>query len=304
MSEERNTGKALSRGITRLIIFLARFLPPGATLPLVRLLTALAWRIHPRLRKTSLRNLELAFGDELDRKQRERLALRSAHQIALTALEFIYFIHWPQERVRCLVKEVEGWDLLEDALKQGKGLLGLAMHFGNWELSGAYLALSDVALAAVGKEQRDDFFTELAFLTRQKLGIENIASGKMGSAMLRALHENKVLGLLSDQNGGEDGAFVPFFGLSASTVRGPAVLHLKFQTPMLLIVAKRLKPFSFRLIVRPVECTVSGKDEQAEKEVLTAMNRLYEDMIREAPEQWLWMHRRWKTRPPGEEPLY
>lgn len=304
MRGQQNTGIALSRGITRLIIFLARFLPPSATLPLVRLLTVLAWRIHPRLRRTSLRNLELAFGDEMNRKQRERLALKSAHQIALTALEFIYFIHWPPERVRGLVKEVEGWELLENALKQGKGLLGLAMHFGNWELSGAYLALSNVTLAAVGKEQRDDFFTELAFLTRQRLGIENIASGKMGSAMLRALHENKVLGLLSDQNGGEDGAIVPFFGLPASTVRGPAVLHLKFRPPMLLIVAKRLRPFSFRLIVRPVECEASGNGEDAEKKVLTAMNRVYEEMIREAPEQWLWMHRRWKTRPPGEEPIY
>jgi len=301
---QRDAGKALSRAVTRLIIFLARFLPPVATLPLVRLLTALVWRVYPRLRRASLRNLELAFGDELNRKQRERLALRSAHQIALTALEFIYFIHWPPERVRDLMKEVEGWELLENALKQGKGLLGLAMHFGNWELSGAYLALSGVKLAAVGKEQRDDFFTELAFLTRERLGIENIASGKMGSAILRALHENKILGLLSDQNGGEDGAFVPFFGLPASTARGPAVLHLKFHPPMLLIIAKRLRPFAFRFIVRPIECEVSGKGEEAEKKVLTAMNRVYEEMIREAPEQWLWMHRRWKTRPPGEESVY
>ncbi len=290
--------------MTRFIIFLARFLPPWATLPIVRLLTALAWRLHPILRRSALRNLELAFGDELSEAQRERLAYKSAHQMALTALEFIYFIHWSPERVRNLVKEVEGWELLEDALKQGKGVLGLAMHFGNWELSGAYLTLSGVALAAVGKEQRDDFFTELAFFTRQRLGIENIASGKMGSAMLRALRENKVLGLLSDQNGGVDGAFVPLFGLPASTVRGPAVLHLKFRPPMLLIVAKRLKPFSFRFIVRPVECEVSGKGEEAEKRVLTAMNRVYEETIREAPEQWLWMHRRWKTRPPGEEPVY
>jgi len=300
----RDMGRSVSRSVTRLIIFLTRFLPPGVTLPLVRLLTALAWRIHPTLRRTSLRNIELAFGDELNRKQRERLALRSAHQIALTALEFMYFIHWPLERIRSLVKEVEGWELLENALKQGKGLLGLAMHFGNWELSGAYLTLSGIALAAVGKEQRDDFFTELAFLTRQRLGIENIASGKMGSAMLRALRENKVLGLLSDQNGGVDGAFVPLFGLPASTVRGPAVLHLKFRPPMLLIVAKRLKPFSFRFIVRPVECEAPGKGEEAEKRVLAAMNRVYEETIREAPEQWLWMHRRWKTRPPGEEPVY
>ena len=251
-----------------------------------------------------MRNLELAFGAELSRRERCALARKCTRELATAALEFIYFTHWTPDRVRSLVKEAEGWELLEQALAQGKGVLGLAMHFGNWELSGAYLALSGVPLAAVGKEQRDDFFTQLAFPMRGRLGMENIASGREGVAILRALRENKVLGLLADQNGGRDGTFVPFFGLPASTVRGPAVLHLRFGSPLLLVVAKRLKPFEFKLIVRPVDCKVDGGGVDAERTVLTAMNRAYEQMIREAPEQWLWIHRRWKTRPPGEPPLY
>lgn len=292
------------RGFTRLLIWLARLLPPAALLPVARGTAWLAWHFYPRIQHVAMRNLEIAFGDELSQAERRALARKCAREIATAALEFIYFTHWPGERVRKLVKETDGWEFLEDALTQGKGVLGLAMHFGNWEMSGAYLALSGAPLAAVGKEQRDDFFTKLAFPTREKLGIENIPSGKMGSAMLRALRENKVLGLLADQNGGADGMFVPFFGTPASTARGPAVLHLRLGTPMLLIVAKRLKPFEFKLIVRPVKCSVSDKGEEAEHAVLAAMNRAYEQIIREAPEQWLWIHRRWKTRPPGEKPLY
>jgi KDO2-lipid IV(A) lauroyltransferase len=295
---------AFVRGFTRLLIALARILPPAALLPVAHGVAWLAWHLYPRIRHVAMRNLEIAFGDELSSAERRKLARGCAREAALTALEFFYFTHWPAERVRGLVKETEGWELLEQALAQGKGVLGLAMHFGNWEMSGAYLALSGAPLAAVGKEQRDDFFTNLAFPTRQKLGIENIPSGKMGSAMLRTLRSNKVLGLLADQNGGADGTFVPFFGTIASTARGPAVLHLRLGAPLLLIVAKRLKPFEFRLIVRPVECEVNGKGEEAEREVLAAMNRAYEQVIREAPEQWLWIHRRWKTRPPGEKPLY
>lgn len=295
---------AFVRGFTRLLIALAAILPPAVLLPVARLVAWLAWHFYPRIRRVAMRNLEIAFGDELSRAERRQLARKCAHQTALAALEFIYFTHWRPERVLGLVKETEGWELLEQALAQGKGVLGLAMHFGNWEVSGAYLALSGAPLAAVGKEQRDDFFTNLAFPTRKKLGLENIPSGKTGSAILRALRDNKVLGLLADQNGGMDGMFVPFFGTLASTARGPAVLHLRLGAPLLLIVAKRLKPFEFKLMVRPVECEVNGGGEEAEREVLAAMNRTYEQVIREAPEQWLWIHRRWKTRPAGEKPLY
>jgi KDO2-lipid IV(A) lauroyltransferase len=118
------------------------------------------------------------------------------------------------------------------------------------------------------------------------------------------LRQNKVLGLLADQNGGMDGAFVPFFGTLASTVRGPAALHVKLGAPMLLVVAKRLKPFRFRQIVREVKYDAAHDDPDAEMKVLAAMNDAYEQIIREDPSQWLWIHTRWRTRPPGEPPLY
>ena len=292
------------RAVAGAFIALARVFPPSVMIPIARGLASLAWVFYPRIKKIALRNLELAYGDSLSIRERKRIAKQSAMNVAMTALEFIYFMHWTPERVKATVVETEGWDLLIGALKQNKGVIGLAMHFGNWELSGAYLTLSGVCVAAVGKRQRDDFFTKLAFPTRTKLGIENIQKGSQTSLILRALRQNKVLGLLADQNGGMDGAFVPFFGLPASTVRGPAALHLRLGAPMLLIVAKRIKPFRFRQIVREVKCDVAKDDPEAEEKVLAAMNAAYEQVIREDPTQWLWIHTRWRTRPPGDPPLY
>lgn len=286
------------------LIRMSSIFPPPVLIPIARGLAHLAWAFYPRIKKIAVRNLELAYGDSLSVRERRRIAKQSAMNVAMTALEFIYFMHWTPERVKATVVETEGWDLLTGALALNKGVIGLAMHYGNWEVSGAFLTLSGIGLAAVGKRQRDDFFTNLAFPTRTKLGIENIPKGGQTSLILRALRQNKVLGLLADQNGGMDGAFVPFFGLAASTVRGPAALHLKLGAPMLLIVAKRIKPFRFRQIVREVKCDVAKDDPEAEEKVLAAMNDAYEQVIREDPTQWLWIHTRWRTRPPGDPPLY
>ncbi|OPX22703.1 MAG: hypothetical protein B1H03_03715 [Planctomycetales bacterium 4484_113] len=297
---------ALLRGLTALWMALTRLLPPAVMVPPTLAVARLVWWFYPRLRRIALTNLELCFGDELPLRERYRIARRSLEHLALTALEFMCFAHWPHEKVRSLALKVTGWDHFEEALTQGKGVMVLGMHFGNWEFSGAFIPLSGVGLAAVGKEQVDDYFSALAFAIREKMQIENIPRAhRFSSSIVRALRQNKVLGLLADQNGGQDGCFVPFFGIPASTVRGPAALALKFGTPMMVVVARRLAPFAFEFIVKPpLKLELPDDSEAAEEAILTAMNAAYEAVIREEPEQWLWIHQRFKTRPQGEESLY
>lgn len=294
------------RFVVTSLIFLSKLVRPRFLLFLGPLFVFLGWWLLPKLRNITLRNLELCFGSDLPPNELKRLGLQSFKHAYLTLIEFLYLTHLPLRKLNELVVKVTGWESLESAMTLGKGVIGLAMHYGNWELSGAYLPWQGFPLAAVGKEQRDEFFTELAFRTRRRFGIENIPRGdKFSSSMIRALKSGKILGLLADQNGGIAGRFVPFFGVQASTVRGPALLHLKFGSPLVLVIAKRLAPFCFEIVVRPLGIPpLTGDVEKDEIAILRAMNQLYEEIIREEPSQWLWFHKRFKTRPPGESSVY
>jgi KDO2-lipid IV(A) lauroyltransferase len=295
-----------------LVIGLVRIMPAGSALSLGKGLALLTWWCFPRWRRTSLRNLELFYNagppaDRPSRREMAQIARQAAVNLGYCAVEFIRMSFLPVKQALAMVVEEEGVEHYVRALELGRGVIGLAMHFGNWELSGAYLTHRVRTVHAVGKEQRDDFFTNLVFPWRARYGIKNIYAGdKVNSAILRALKANGILGLLADQNGGRRGTFAPFCSIPASTVAGPAALALKTGAPMLVSVCQRLGPGRLKLIVKPpldTSCLPSEKD-AAVAELLARMNRAYEEVIREDPTNWLWGHKRWKTRPPGEPSLY
>jgi KDO2-lipid IV(A) lauroyltransferase len=302
-----NLRNAPLRGFTRLLIWLVRLLPRRAALSFGGWLAKIVWVLMPRWRYTSIRNLELLFSDTLSHGERVAIGRQAAVNLGYHVVEFIQMGFLPVDRALEMVVESEGEEHLREALRSGGGVIGLAMHYGNWELSGAYLSKRINPLYAVGKEQRDDFFTKLAFPWRARFDIRNIMAGdKVNSAIVRALRENCVLGLLADQNGGKNGTFAPFGGIEASTVAGPAALALKFGSPLLVVYCRRLSPGRLKFVVKPPLSTAdlpAGKD-AAIRELLTRINAAYEEVIREDPTQWLWGHKRWKTRPQGDNPLY
>lgn len=302
-----NLRNAPLRGFTRLLIWLVRLLPRRGALAFGGWLAKIIWSLMPRWRATSLRNLELFFGDALSRRERVAIGRRAAINLGYHVVEFIQLGFLPVDEALGMVEAREGEEHLRRALEAGHGVIGLAMHYGNWEMSGAYLSKRIHPLYAVGKEQRDDFFTRLAFPWRSRYDIRNIMAGdKVNSAIVKALKGNFVLGLLADQNGGKSGTFAPFSGIEASTVAGPAALALKFGAPLMVVYCRRLGPGRLKFVVEPPLDT-SGLPEDKDaaiRELLTRINAAYETVIRADPTQWLWGHKRWKTRPPGDPPLY
>lgn len=309
---------AFLRGLAVFSIFLVRLFPPRLAFAFARGMSRLACSLQPRLLGDAIVNLKIAYGDTLSDDERRALARKSMENLAYTTVEFMIMGKQDADFVRrmCVEERGGGIEAVKKHLEKGLGIIGLGMHLGNWEFSGAYVSINGLAMHAVGKEQRDDFFTNLAFPWRERHGIINITrQAKLDTKIVRALRTNGVLGLISDQNGGHDGVFAPFFGVEASNVAGPAALHLKFRSPLVPIVAWRVSPGKLVFDVRPeIDTSDILADLDAEtpkmtgderiREICARVNRVYEGLIREHPEQWLWIHRRFKTRPDGEKGFY
>ncbi|MEZ5338991.1 MAG: hypothetical protein R3F46_12105 [bacterium] len=292
--------------VVYLMIFVARVMPQRAAIAFGGNLGVLLWYIFPRWRKTSMRNVELFFGEQKSRSEAWRIGRDAAWNIGCHVMEFIMFGCKSKETVLAMIEEVEGLEAFREAADRGQGVIAIGMHYGNWEVVAAWITCNVRTMHAVGKKQSDPFFTNIAFPWRAKFGVQNIYAGKQAnSAILKALRDGDILGLVADVNGGTTGVFVPFCGIPASTVPGPGVLAVRSGAPMFLVFSRRIAPGRHKLHIRQVDLSGIAEDRaQAQLDVLQRVNDAYELAISQDPTQWLWGHKRWKTRPEGEPWLY
>jgi Kdo2-lipid IVA lauroyltransferase/acyltransferase len=190
---------------------------------------------------------------------------------------------------------IEGWDALDAALREGKGVIVASGHLGNWEIMGSMVARCGYPVTFVVAAQSNERVEDWLDNWRNRAGIETIKRRDAVRGVLMALKQNRIVAMLIDQDAHEDGAFVPFFGRLASAPRGPAVFHLRTGAPVIFASSIHLPGDKYKIrLVRVIP------EPNEDADALTArMTKMLEDAIRETPEQWLWMHRRWKTRPPA-----
>jgi len=195
-----------------------------------------------------------------------------------------------------------GWDELEEALAEGKGVMLVTGHYGNWEIAAATVASRGTPIAAIVRRQGNRLVDARLDALRRDLGVETITQREAPSRVPRLLRKNGVIGIVGDQDARKAGVFVPFFGRPASTHRGPAVFALKLGAPVFACVARRLPGPGVRYEVSGQRVpVVRTGDAEADIQALTAeLAARLEGEIRKAPEQYFWFHRRWKTRPPAE----
>jgi KDO2-lipid IV(A) lauroyltransferase len=260
-----------------------------------------------RYRKVADECLQLAFKEKYDDKDRQRIVKSSGIYLMKTMLDFIRFGNMSKEEILALAPEVNGKEHLEAAFeKSDGGVIGLTGHIGSWEYCGVWVVASGWHLAAVGKEQRDPGVTKMMIDAREQTGINHISRTKQGNReIIKALkRKNWMLGLISDQNGGKDGVYVDFFGIKASSIRGPAFLALRYGIPVVPIFAI-WEGDNYRMEIMPeVNLTRSGDEEKDIVENTQRFQKILERMVEKYPEQWLWAHRRWKTRPEGEPMIH
>lgn len=276
-------------------LFLAVFskMPLGLRERFGAVLGALAFYTAPGERQRTLENLRRAYGEGLSEKERSRLAVGVFMNLGRSVMETLEGWKNP-ERMLSFVGSVKGWNTFEKAYARGKGVLIVTAHLGNWELLAAYFA-ARVPTAVVAKKTYDGRLDRLLTAFRRSYGAQVIHRGDT-RGMLRALKEKKIIGFLMDQDTTGEGVFVPFFDLPAWTLIGPAALAYRTGAPLLTAFCARGKNDRWDIWIDPeIALSKVGEKEQMIFETVRTYTRNIEAAVRRFPDQWMWMHPRWKT---------
>jgi KDO2-lipid IV(A) lauroyltransferase len=260
--------------------------------------TALGWLLAytpNALRHTTRDNLRRCF-PELGARQRHRLARRSLAETGKTLTETGPLWYWPGERALALLREVRGRELLDEALRQGRGLILATPHLGAWELAGLWGA-ANLPMTTLYRRPRIAELDQRVREARERLGARYVAADAAGArALYQALADNRVVGMLPDQDPRDSGGkFAPFFGVPAYTMTFLSRLARKTGAPVLFAYCERLpRGRGYVLHFLPAPAAVHGASLQ---ESLIAVNQAVEQCVRALPEQYQWSYKRFKTRP-------
>jgi len=273
-------------------------LPLAATRPFGRLVGRIALLLARRERRRAREHLALAL-PELDAPGRERLLRATARHLGETLAEVVWLWRASFRTIRERT-EVRGFEHLRAALAAGRGAVLVTGHCGDWEWLNAILGIEGIPMTIAVREVYDPRLNEIARRLRARFGAEVVERGKgAGRALLAALRRNRVVGLLIDQDiRGVPGVFVPFFGRPAWTPAGAAQLALAAGCPVIPAFDHR-RPDGRHVAEAhpPIPTPPGGRSEEAVRRLTAAATAAIEAQIRAHPEQWVWFHRRWRTRP-------
>jgi KDO2-lipid IV(A) lauroyltransferase len=299
----RRAWKTLTRNAGYGLVMTARAglaaLSPGARLSAGGLVGSAAWVLARRERRRALANLSQAFGPEgrLPAELR-RIGRESFRNLGRSFAELCGLGRSADVRreVLELVEVSEGVERLTRLLAPGRGLVVVTAHLDNWELCGAAAAAAGLPLVAVARRINFDRYHRLVEDLRRRLGLEIVYQKESPRRLLRAVREGKVVALLADQDLPRlEGVFVPFFGRPAYTPSGPAALAAASGTELVLAYTLRESRDRHRLVVSEPIAFDRSERHGAALAGTRAWCALLEAVIREHPEQWVWMHRRWRT---------
>jgi len=268
-------------------------------------LGAFAWAVLPRLRLSGLRNLELAYPD-LPVAERERMLRNLYRSLGWQLAEFCQMRRYTRENTRGLAR-YEGLENYLTARDRGTGVLIVTAHLGAWELSSFWHSLMGYPMTMVIRRLDNPRVDQLVNDIRCLHGNKVVHKDDFARGLLSAMRRGETVGILMDTNmTPPQGVFVPFFGVEACTASGLARVALRTGAAVLpgFMV---WEPSEEKYVLRfgaEIALVQTGDDDRDVLENTARFTAAIEEMVRRYPEQWLWVHRRWKTRPEGEPPLY
>jgi Kdo2-lipid IVA lauroyltransferase/acyltransferase len=288
-----------------LFVHLMRLLPRRAARAVGAGIAGVAFYGLGRLRRVGVLNLRLAF-PEMPEAGRERI-LRSVYRnLGALLAEFCLMPRYTPEVASRFIR-YEGLENYLAARERGKGVLVLTGHLGAWELSSFYHSLMGMPMGMVIRRLDNPLVDAFVNKIRCQHGNRVIHKDDFARGLIASMRAGETVGILMDTNmTPPQGVFVPFFGVQACTASGMARIALKTGAavvPGFLLWEESERKYVLRF-GKELEVVHSGDAERDAVTNTASFTAAIEGMIRQYPEQWLWMHRRWKTRPPGEERIY
>ena len=257
-------------------------------------LTFFFFYILPIRKKVVLKNLEIAY-PENNLSTIKKSAFRIYKSFAITLVELLYLPYMKRQElinaVECLNPE-----LIIEKYNEGKGVILLSSHFGNWEFIAISVALQiNIPFSVIVKPLRNPYVYDWMNRARTKFGNEIVPLGISIRKTYQTLKEKKIVAMVADQRGPQEGVRVNFFGREVSVYTGPAALALKTGSPIIFGVPVRQKNYKYHTILVEIsQNDLPDSYEEKIKEISQRHTAYLEKIIRENPAQWLWMHDRWK----------
>lgn len=274
--------------------------PINANLKTARLFGRIWFHLIPRHRRRAEQHLRDSFGPTMSARQIRQTALRSMQQMVMMAMEVIFAPRLISEWT--VLRYVRLGDMSKGVpyLLQRKGAIMVTGHYGNWELLGYVLASVGMELVAVMRPLDNSYLNDYLVRMLEKAGLDLLYKKGMARSADDVLEDNKILCFIADQDAGRKGLFVDFFGRKASTYKSIGLLAMRHEVPIVVGYARRLSPdFEYEFHVNRVIWPHEWQHRQDELEWITQeYTRAIEQFVREDPDQYLWIHRRWKHRPP------
>ena len=261
-------------------------------------LGGLAYWVSPRYRAIADKNLKIAFGDSLSERERQALTLRTFRSFGRALAEFLKTPSLTPDALRARVRSDVEMAPARALLARGRGLIVVTAHFGHWELLARRATVEGISLVVVARQSEDSDFNRLTDGVRENSGYTVHPRGASPKALLQQLRRNGAIAILPDQK--SEDVFVPFFGRLAGTTAGPAVLALKTGAAILPMFGPRQPDGTYRVeFGEEIDTTPTGDMDADTHRIMADITCAIEDMVRRHPEQWLWLHDRWRVPPPA-----
>ncbi len=261
------------------------------------------WRIDRRHRRIACEHLRLSFPDWPEDRIL-RVARKSIYNMAYLAIEVLFTPRLiTPNRWRRHIRPKDIGETLRLLVRQETGMILLTGHFGNWEVIGYMMATLGFPTVSVARPLDNPYINEFLMGVRERTGQSILHKKGAMASTSEILQRRGALAFIADQDAGRRGLFVDFFGRPASTYRSIALLARQHNVPIAVGYGKRLSnKFEFEAGIKRISQPSEWADQEDEITWITQeFTRELEEIVREAPEQYLWVHRRWKHRPDGSK---